>query len=115
MQALFTRESLIVPFEHSLKTNFNSDPVDLKLSDAQRDIFKGWRRPIHIFGWPPDDQHHTASQDPAFLMAASREIDLVQDITSDCSVVASLCASTARALKGHGKVTMLSSTPNFLI
>jgi hypothetical protein len=31
-------------------------------------------------------------------------VDLVQDITTDCSVVASLCAGTARASKGHGKV-----------
>lgn len=32
------------------------------------------------------------------------DVDLVQDITTDCSVVASLCAGMARAAKGHGKV-----------
>lgn len=41
-------------------------------------------------------------------MTAINEIDLVQDITTDCSVVASLCAGTARALKGHGKVDIIS-------
>lgn len=40
-------------------------------------------------------------------MEAEHEIDLVQDITTDCSVVASLCAWTARALKGHSKVCNL--------
>lgn len=37
-------------------------------------------------------------------MTAVNEIDLVQDITTDCSVVASLCAETARMSKGHGTV-----------
>lgn len=41
------------------------------------------------------------------LMNASKDIDLVQDITTDCSVVASLCAGTARAGKGHSKVCAL--------
>lgn len=39
-------------------------------------------------------------------MIAAYDIDLVQDITTDCSVVASLCAGTARARKGHGEVSM---------
>ncbi|KAI4283952.1 MAG: hypothetical protein L6R38_001787 [Xanthoria sp. 2 TBL-2021] len=34
-------------------------------------------------------------------MNAMQKLDLVQDVTSDCSVVASLCASSARAEKGH--------------
>jgi calpain-7 len=37
-------------------------------------------------------------------MTAAYDIDLVQDITTDCSVVASLCAGTAWARKGHGEV-----------
>ena len=37
-------------------------------------------------------------------MEAIKPVDLVQDITTDCSVVASLCAGTARASKGHTKV-----------
>lgn len=31
-------------------------------------------------------------------------MDLVQDVTADCSVVASLCAITARAERGHSEV-----------
>ncbi|KAL8862971.1 MAG: hypothetical protein Q9178_000913 [Gyalolechia marmorata] len=34
-------------------------------------------------------------------MSAEQKVDLVQDVTSDCSVVASLCAISARAEKGH--------------
>lgn len=37
-------------------------------------------------------------------MNANEKVDLVQDVTSDCSVVASLCASSARAAKGHSAV-----------
>jgi calpain-7 len=44
-------------------------------------------------------------------MMVSDDIDLVQDITTDCSVVASLCAETARANKGHGKVFLSPSHP----
>lgn len=39
-------------------------------------------------------------------MAPVDGFDLVQDITTDCSVVASLCAGTARASKGHGTVSL---------
>ena len=76
------------------------EPVDLELSEAQREIFAGWKRPSEFFGIS------SANGDGGFLvsMKAVNEIDLVQDITTDCSVVASLCAGTARALKGHGQV-----------
>ena len=80
------------------------DPVDLKLSDAQNEIFAGWRRPraseLGIL-----QRIERGSSRNETVMAASEPIDLVQDITTDCSVVASLCAGTARARKGHGKVT----------
>ena len=67
----------------------------MKLSEFQIDNFDGWKRPGELF--PGEFEK---------LMTASNEIDLVQDITTDCSVVASLCASTARAVKGHGKVIL---------
>lgn len=66
-----------------------TEPSDLKLADAQIEIFGGWRR-------PPNSGRE-------FLMTAD-DVDLVQDITTDCSVVASLCAGMARAAKGHGKL-----------
>jgi calpain-7 len=90
----------IVP--NGCDTHINRDPTDLELSDAQREIFAGWKRPHETFDPPPETQHDEYS------MISTNEIDLVQDITTDCSVVASLCAGTARALKGHGK--LLAST-----
>jgi calpain-7 len=75
------------------------DSADLKLSGAQREIFAGWRRPHGSSG----SYNHGHGGDEASMIARD-DIDLVQDITTDCSVVASLCAGTARARKGHGKV-----------
>lgn len=63
--------------------------MDLELSNAQKVIFAGWRRLLDT---------HGSVDGPA------NEPDLVQDITTDCSVVASLCAGVARAKKGHAKV-----------
>lgn len=45
-------------------------------------------------------------------MTATNEIDLVQDVTADCSVVASLCAVVARAGNGLEEVGMLSPLQN---
>lgn len=82
------------------KADSDSDPTDLELSEAQREIFAGWKRP-----------HETSTEPPELLedllMTSADGIDLVQDITTDCSVVASLCAATARASRGHGTVSSL--------
>jgi calpain-7 len=77
--------------------------VDLNLSDAQKGIFAGWRRVI--------EQTHSDEQrkdDDAFIMTKVHEPDLVQDVTTDCSVVASLCAGTARVSKGHQTVFLFT-------
>lgn len=71
------------------------EPSDLKLSHSQVDNFGGWKRPHEQF---------VSQDDNVDLMLHTKDIDLVQDITTDCSVVASLCAGIARANKGHGKV-----------
>ncbi|CZT02038.1 related to calpain-like protease palBory [Rhynchosporium agropyri] len=71
---------------------YYTEPGDLKLSGSQMNNFDGWKRPNEL------------SSENARLMTATSDIDLVQDITTDCSVVASLCAGTARAVKGHGKL-----------
>lgn len=77
------------------------------MSDAQSESFAGWKRPHEYRDRLPDpEQNGQGDDDPS--MVAVNEIDLVQDITTDCSVVASLCAGTARAQKGHGKVYLLS-------
>ncbi|KAK3938509.1 calpain-like protease [Diplogelasinospora grovesii] len=63
----------------------HSDPSVFSLSPEQQDIFAGWKRPAEIF---PD----CASKEDSF-MAAATETDLAQDLATDCSVVASLCAA----------------------
>ncbi|KAK3366345.1 hypothetical protein B0H63DRAFT_490759, partial [Podospora didyma] len=68
------------------------DPFPFSLSEEQRASFAGWRRPAQIF--PP-------------FMSATGDIDLVQDLATDCSVVASLCAA-ARHL-GPTKDSLLAS------
>jgi hypothetical protein len=88
---------------HSSHADINRDATDLELSDAQKEVFAGWRRPHETFGRPPESGNQDSNHD-GFSIVALNEIDLVQDITTDCSVVASLCAGIARALKGHGKV-----------
>ncbi|KAL8798589.1 MAG: hypothetical protein Q9182_006542 [Xanthomendoza sp. 2 TL-2023] len=69
------------------------DPnADFRLSQTQLALFDGWKRPEVIL------------PSPGPMMTADESVDLVQDVTSDCSVVASLCASSARAEKGHSAI-----------
>lgn len=82
-------------FEQSSGQPDFKDDVELPLSAVQLEIFDAWRRPRELLG-----QSHTT---PAWLdtMTAHDKVDLVQDITTDCSVVASLCAATARSECGN--------------
>ena len=90
-----------------LSLTFLSDPTDLKLSNAQAESFAGWKRPHEYFDRLQGPEQDGPGEDGSSMIAVN-EMDLVQDITTDCSVVASLCAGTARAQKGHGKVYLLS-------
>ncbi|KAK8022333.1 Calpain-like protease palB/cpr-8 [Apiospora rasikravindrae] len=66
------------------------DASDFSLSDRQREVFAGWKRPWDIVGGGTninDDKYARLR-----LMEAEDDFDLVQDITTDCSVVASLGA-----------------------
>ncbi|KAI9646237.1 cysteine protease [Ciborinia camelliae] len=83
-------------------TSLYTDTSELKLSEAQIETFAGWKRPYERGDVPPELLKDAENDE--ILMNASKDIDLVQDITTDCSVVASLCAGTARACKGHSKV-----------
>ncbi|KAL8681742.1 MAG: hypothetical protein Q9186_002130, partial [Xanthomendoza sp. 1 TL-2023] len=67
-------------------------PSHFRLSQTQLALFDGWKRPEAIL--PP----------PGPMMNAHESVDLVQDVTSDCSVVASLCATSARAEEGHSAI-----------
>ncbi|KAL9099158.1 MAG: hypothetical protein Q9163_005302 [Psora crenata] len=70
------------------------DDTSFALSLTQAEILDGWRIPEGIgakfSGYP------SLSQRPI-----NRALDLIQDITTDCSVVASLCAATSRTARGH--------------
>lgn len=99
----YTRKFNLLACFYISEAHFNRDATDLELSQAQREVFAGWRRPQGTFGGPPDSLEPNIDPDGSSMMAVN-DIDLVQDITTDCSVVASLCAGTARALKGHGKL-----------
>lgn len=68
------------------------DNAIFTLSPRQAEAFGGWKRPQQLFG-----QLHAASND--IFMDPGDGCDLVQDMTTDCSVVASLCAAM-RVLTG---------------
>ena len=84
--------------------SFFVDSASLPLSAAQLESFDGWKRPrqalpsVHSDG---ADQHDPGE---AAVMHLPVAMDLVQDMTSDCSVVASLCALTSRVERGFSKV-----------
>ena len=79
-------------------SKFISDNVNLSLSDVQLEFFDDWRRPGEAF--KPRNSHKRST--PTMLF--NNKIDLVQDVTTDCSVVASLCAATVRSELGHSDV-----------
>ena len=78
------------PISSEFETKQFEDIGELSLSNVQLEIFQGWQRPTDVStvskgsgAWIP-------------TMLAQKAIDLVQDVTTDCSVVASLCAVSAR-------------------
>ena len=85
-------------------SNLHSDNVELPLSAVQLDIFDAWRRPRELL-----EHSHTTP-----TMPAHDKVDLVQDVTTDCSVVASLCAVTARSERGSTNVKLGRLNASFL-
>lgn len=77
------------------------------LSDIQQKALAGWKRPEEALRVDSGGQNGAVVTP---TMRASGKIDLVQDVTADCSVVASLCAGVARAEEGFGKVHQLAIT-----
>ena len=75
---------------------------ELSLSDSQLDILDEWKRPCDAF--PPPKWPLPDGIDRVPVMYPTREIDLVQDAATDCSLVASLCSIMARCKSGHVKV-----------
>lgn len=79
------------------------DLPSLRLSPQQLKSFAGWKRPWEAFaGIRISQDGFRLSTQPT--MQRVKKVDLVQDMTSDCSVVASLCAGAARAERGHPRV-----------
>lgn len=74
-----------------------SERDNLRLSDIQRSIFSGWTRPVR-------DNNNNLPRESSVLIPSNMDVNLVQDVTTDCSVVASLCVISSRASKGHGQV-----------
>ncbi|KAB5570748.1 hypothetical protein GE09DRAFT_1271930 [Coniochaeta sp. 2T2.1] len=67
------------------------DPSEYTLSPTQRDLFAGWKRPLELLSDKASEvQPETLAHD---MMTASPDSDLVQDMVTDCSVVASLSAA----------------------
>lgn len=80
-----------------------TDSSPLPLSSAQLESFDGWKRPHQALPSVNSDPSGEDSPGEA-VMHLAVSMDLVQDMTSDCSVVASLCALTSRVERGHPKV-----------
>ncbi|UNI19703.1 cysteine protease, variant 2 [Purpureocillium takamizusanense] len=85
-------------------TQFRDDAA-FPLSATQAENFAGWKRPAEAFRL--DLAHETV--DESTLMQLPDRCDLVQDITTDCSVVASLSAATKVLV---GKHAVLASIIN---
>ena len=79
------------------------DSRPLPLSTSQRESFGGWKRPREALEMIKiKNSGQLLPTQPT--MSDPGKVDLVQDLTSDCSVVASLCAATSRVERGHPKV-----------
>ncbi|KAJ5601113.1 hypothetical protein N7510_010647 [Penicillium lagena] len=81
-----------------------TDSPDLHISECQRAIFAGWKRPRELL------LSRVAAVDNP-VMSVATATDLVQDVLTDCSVVASLCAATSRSERGLGKHAMPAMFP----
>lgn len=85
-----------------MSSNSSSDTRELSLSAYQQQFFQGWLRAQDAI--PPPSMISSDRTGTGPLMSSSHTINLVQDAATDCSVVASLCAGTARAERGHDQV-----------
>lgn len=86
--------------------NFPRDSPELPLSQLQREIFNGWKRPRDLLSNAASISENEPTSTPT--MVAKNPVDLVQDVTTDCSVVASLCAAISREERGYSKVYPIS-------
>lgn len=79
----------VYPFMPTCKKpriNKPRDPAAFRLSPTQAENFSAWSRPHELFQTESDNEMDS-------LMTAMQSCNLVQDVTTDCSVVASLSAA----------------------
>ena len=77
------------------------DAAELSLSPEQGKAFMGWKRPRDLLA----EDVAPGDGDPAEpTMLPTEPMDLVQDVTSDCSVVASLCTGVSLGGRNYSKV-----------
>ncbi|KAJ9615333.1 cysteine protease [Cladophialophora chaetospira] len=91
-------------FSHQDDEPLFTDSNSLPLSAAQLDSFDGWKRPHEALPSVYSSGHDQQGSHEAAVMHLPVAMDLVQDMTSDCSVVASLCALTSRTERGFPKI-----------
>ncbi|RAL08168.1 calpain-like protease PalBory [Aspergillus homomorphus CBS 101889] len=87
-------------FERQVGEDLFTDAPDLHLSKVQHDVFSGWKRPKELLLQEPAVD---STVSPVPVMSVTGKTDLVQDMLTDCSVVASLCALTSRYERGLDK------------
>ncbi|KAI1082235.1 PALB protein [Whalleya microplaca] len=78
------------------------DTSEFSFSTRQTTVFAGWKRPLELMKQKPKTR--SDAHDERYLMEALHDHDLVQDITTDCSVVASLCASMKHLRPGRTSI-----------
>ncbi|SPO02708.1 related to calpain-like protease palBory [Cephalotrichum gorgonifer] len=78
------------------------DETPLPLSRVQLDNFAGWKRPADMFPPSTSPSSLEASHHPSLEISTGR--DLVQDVTADCSVVASLCSAMRLFCRAEGSL-----------
>ena len=81
------------------------DPTTFPFSNAQKEIFNGWVRPKDESIPSNDVPLGEHFREHELTLDTHNKINLVQDMTNDCSIVASLCAIIARAEKGYDGVS----------
>ncbi|OOF90037.1 hypothetical protein ASPCADRAFT_157568 [Aspergillus carbonarius ITEM 5010] len=89
------------PEDFELGEGLFTDKPDLRLSNIQKSVFACWERPLELLSRRAEDTDDLESILP--VMSVPGPTDLVQDMLTDCSVVASLCAATARSERGIDK------------
>ncbi|OJD34718.1 calpain-like protease ory [Diplodia corticola] len=78
------------------------DDVELRLSPAQLKFFDGWKRAKDALPPPAWAAAGTAEDGPT--MIKENRNDMVQDVATDCSVVAGLIAGSARVERGNDQL-----------